>query len=163
MMTWQHVIAFVTILPAAATFYFFVFWRWFGFWRKHRTLTYAFFGGTFVAVGVSVAVAHQWTFAGRLTTPFWMQALGWLLIVAATIFGTIADRQIGLRVRSFMPFFDDHGHLSLKTNGAYGVVRHPIYAAGSWFQLGGFLVTGYPAIMVAWAVFTLGATWFARR
>jgi protein-S-isoprenylcysteine O-methyltransferase Ste14 len=85
------------------------------------------------------------------------------LFAVATVFGTIADRQIGLRVRSFMPLFDEHGRIELKTTGAYSVVRHPIYAAGSGFQLGIFLVTGYPAVFVAWVVFTLGALWFTRQ
>jgi len=62
-----------------------------------------------------------------------------------------------------MPFFDEHGRIELKTTGAYGVVRHPIYAAGSGIQLGAFLVTGYQAVFVAWAVFTLGALWFTRQ
>jgi len=57
------------------------------------------------------------------------------------VFGTVADRQIGLR--SFMPFLDDDGRIQLKTTGAYGVVRHPIYASGIGFQLGVLLVTGF--------------------
>ena len=45
------------------------------------------------------------------------------------VLGFAADRQIGIRVRLFTPFFDRHGRIELKTTGAYGIVRHPIYAA----------------------------------
>jgi protein-S-isoprenylcysteine O-methyltransferase Ste14 len=62
-----------------------------------------------------------------------------------------------------MPFFEDHGRIELITTGAYGVVRHPIYATGVGFQLGALLVTGYPAIAVASVVFAAGATWFTRQ
>ena len=36
-------------------------------------------------------------------------------------------------------------------------------AAGIFFMLGTFLATGYPAVLAACAVFTLGALWFTRR
>jgi protein-S-isoprenylcysteine O-methyltransferase Ste14 len=119
--------------------------------------------GSFGGVGGLVAVLHRWTFAGRLHPPAWMQATGWAVVVVASAFGTVADRQIGLRVRSFTPFFETHGRLELKTSGAYGVVRHPIYAAGIADQLGIFLVTGYPVVAVACVVLALGAQWFTRQ
>jgi protein-S-isoprenylcysteine O-methyltransferase Ste14 len=162
-MTWHSILAFAAILPAAATFYFFIFWRWFEFWRKHRALTFLMLIGSGVAVPVLVGGPGGWALAERIRFPAAVQIVGWVLLALATVFGTIADRQIGLRVRLFMPFFDEHGRIELKTTGAYGVVRHPIYAAGSWFQLGAFLVTGYPGVLVAWAVFTLGALWFTRQ
>lgn len=162
-MDWRRALTIWAILPAAATVYFFIFWWWFDFWRRRRAQTYALMAGTFLALGIAAATLGRWTFAGRLPVPTWTQALGWAVIAAATAFGSVADRQLGLRVRAFAPFFDDHGRIELKTTGAYGVVRHPIYASGSWFQLGAFLVTGYPAVLAAWAVFTLGALWFTRR
>jgi protein-S-isoprenylcysteine O-methyltransferase Ste14 len=162
-MTWRSILAFVAILPAAATFYFFIFWRWFDLWRKHRVLTFLVLIGSIVAVPVLVGGPGGWAFAERIRFPAAVQIVGWFLVALATVLGTIADRQIGLRVRLFMPFFDEHGRIELKTTGAYGVVRHPIYAAGSGFQLGAFLVTGHPAVFVAWAVFTLGALWFTRQ
>jgi protein-S-isoprenylcysteine O-methyltransferase Ste14 len=92
-----------------------------------------------------------------------MAALGWVIVVAASAVGTVADRQIGFRVRSFTPFFEEHGRLELRTSGAYGLVRHPIYAAAIAFQLGIFLVTGYPVVAVACVVLALGAQWFTRQ
>jgi protein-S-isoprenylcysteine O-methyltransferase Ste14 len=162
-MAWRPVLAFVAILPAAASFYFFVFWTWFETWRRHRALTLLMFGGAFVVFGALIVTLRNEVFASRLAVPTWLRAVGWVVLVVASAFGTVADRQIGIRVRSFTPFFDPHGRLDLVTTGAYGVVRHPIYASASWFQLGAFLVTGYPAVLVAWAVFTLGALWFTRR
>lgn len=93
----------------------------------------------------------------------WAKGIGWALIALSAVFGWTADRQIGMRVRSFMPFFDRRGHIDLRTTGAYGVVRHPIYAAGICFQLGTFLVTGYPGVLLACAVWTLAALWFTRQ
>jgi len=162
-MWWRELLAWMAVLPAAATLYFFVFWHWFEFWRRRRTLTYVMLLGSFGGVGALVAVLHRWTFAGRLHPPAWMQAAGGAVVVVASAFGTVADRQIGFRVRSFTPFFEQHGRLELKTSGAYGVVRHPIYAAGIAFQAGTFLVTGYPVVAVACVILALGAQWFTRQ
>jgi protein-S-isoprenylcysteine O-methyltransferase Ste14 len=162
-MGWRHDLALFAILPAGATFYFFAFWRWFDFFRKHRVLTYAFFLGTFVVLGAAVESFRSFTFAAQLVMPLWAQWIGGAVLVASTLFGTLADRQIGLHVRTFAPFFEKRGRIELQTTGAYGVVRHPIYAAGSWFQLGAFLIAGYPSVLVSWLIFTLGALWFTRQ
>ena len=151
------------ILPAGATLYFFVFWHWFDYWRKHRTLTYTLALGTFAALGVGIYVLRGEVFAERIGFPIWVQVAGWVLVVLACVLGFVADRQIGIRVRSFTPFFEAQGRIALKTTGAYGIVRHPIYAAGIGYQLGVFLVTGYVAVVAACVVFVLGALWFTRQ
>jgi protein-S-isoprenylcysteine O-methyltransferase Ste14 len=162
-MRWRQLLAWMAVFPAAATLYFFAFWRGFEFWRRRRTLTYVMLLGSFGGVGALVAVLHRWTFAGRLHPSAGIQVLGWVIVVVASAFGTVADRQIGFRVRSFTPFFEKRGRLELETTRAYGVVRHPIYAAGIAFQLGTFLVTGYPVVAVACVVLALGAQWFTRQ
>jgi protein-S-isoprenylcysteine O-methyltransferase Ste14 len=159
----MRVLALTGILPAGATLYFFLFWRWFDFWRQHPASTYAMMFGTFGALGTAVYEFRRFVFAYSVALPRWAQGAGVALIVLSCVLGFVADRQIGLRVRSFMPFFEDHGRLELKTTGAYGLVRHPIYASGIWYQLGVFLVTGYLAVAVAWVIFALGAVWFTRQ
>jgi protein-S-isoprenylcysteine O-methyltransferase Ste14 len=158
-----HVLALTGILPAAATFYFYVFWRWFDFWRRHRVLTYSLMFGSFAVLGVAVHANPDVTYSYELRLPVALRAMGWALIGSATLFALVADRQIGLRVRSFAPFFEPHGKIRLCTRGAYGVVRHPIYSAGIAYQLGVFLVTGVVAVLLALAVFGLGALWFTRQ
>jgi protein-S-isoprenylcysteine O-methyltransferase Ste14 len=158
-----RIIALVAVVPAGATLYFFVFWRWFEFWRRHRLATYALMIGTFVVIGVAAAHWSNELLAPRATVPLVVQGIGWTLMAIANLFGFIADRQIGLRVRSFTPFFEEQGRIQLETTGAYGVVRHPIYAAGVWFQLGAFLATGYVVALVACAVLLAGALWFTRQ
>jgi protein-S-isoprenylcysteine O-methyltransferase Ste14 len=158
----MKVLATIAILPAGATLYFFVFWTWFDFWRRHPALTLTMMLGTFVGLGIAIAVTDI-AFRYAVAMPLPARVAGWLVIAAVTVFGTIADRQIGFRVRTFMPFFDDAGRIELKTTGAYGIVRHPIYASGIGFQLGVFLVTGYLAILTSCLVFTLGAIWFTRQ
>ena len=37
----MRILAATAIVQAGATFYFFVFWRWFGFWRRQAALFYA--------------------------------------------------------------------------------------------------------------------------
>jgi protein-S-isoprenylcysteine O-methyltransferase Ste14 len=159
----MRVLALSAILPAGATFYFLVFWRWFDMWRKHRIATYALMLGTFGLLGAPVYLLRRVVFAHVVVFPSWVRGVGWALVAIVSVFGFVADRQIGIRVRAFTPFFEDHGRIELKTTGAYGIVRHPIYAAGIGYQLGVFLVTGYLAVAVAWAVFALGALWFTRR
>lgn len=141
-----------------------MFWSLFEFWRRARALTYLFMALTVGAVTLGAYVyEHETWFGGRLAMPLWARTIGWSLIAVATVFGWVAHHQIGVRVRSFAPFFDRRGHIELKTTGAFGVVRHPIYAAGRVFQFGVFLVTGYPSVLLAWAVFGFGAIWFTRK
>ena len=162
-MWWKSALAFYAVLPAAATFYFVVFWRWFDYWKAHRTQSMVLVAGSFAGATVVLLVGRDRIFAGQIDPPAPVQALGWVLIAVSVIFGTVADRQIKFRVRSFTPFFERHGHLDLVTTGAYGVVRHPIYASGIVFQAGSLLVTGYPAVLFGVAVFGLGAVWFTRQ
>ncbi len=161
---WTKALALGAIIPAGAALWFVLFWNLFEFWRRHRALTYAAMGTTVVSVVLAAhALEHLTWFGGPLVMPVWARTIGWALIAVSTVFGWIADRQIGVRVRSFAPFFDRLGRIELKTTGAYGVVRHPIYAAGRVFQFGVFLVTGYPSVLLAWAVFGFGAIWFTRQ
>lgn len=161
--TAQRVLAILAIVPAIATVYFYAFWTAFSFWRRHRVLTYTFMLGTIGGFAVAVVLLRAHVLALGVAMPPLVQALGWLLVTIACGFGFFADRQIGFRVRSFAPFFDDHGRIELVTTGAYGVVRHPIYASGIWFQLGTLLVTGSLAVAFACAVLTAGALWFTRQ
>jgi protein-S-isoprenylcysteine O-methyltransferase Ste14 len=158
-----RVLAIVAIVPAGATPYFIVFWSWFDFWRRHRVLTYTLMLGTLGGLAVAATALRDALLAPVIDLPGPARALGWALIVIANVLGMVADRQLGLRVRSFTPFFEAKGRIQLKTTGAYGVVRHPIYAAGIYFQLGVFLVTGCWAVAAACGVFTLGALWFTRQ
>jgi len=153
----------LAVTSGSATFYFFLFWTFFDFWRRHPFLTYTMMFSTLIGTAVLAIVFHRYTFSGRVDVPTAIQILGGLLLAAATIFGTIADRQLGIRVRSFMPFFDDQGHIELRTTGAYAVVRHPIYASGWVFALGVALLTGYPSALIGALVFLLGAMWFTRQ
>jgi protein-S-isoprenylcysteine O-methyltransferase Ste14 len=151
------------IVPAVATLYFAVFWLGFELWRRHPVLTYTMMLGTF---GGAIAAAYVWRaplLEHQLATPTWVVAIGWVIVGAAWLLGIIADRQLGIRVRSFMPFFDTDGRIALVTTGAYGIVRHPIYAAGLIYQLGMFLVTGYVSIAAAALTFGVGAIWFTRQ
>ncbi|MCA9522350.1 MAG: hypothetical protein KC609_15320 [Myxococcales bacterium] len=159
----MRILAYTALLPAAATFYFLVFWRWFDFWRRHRVATYALMFASVVGLGLAIHLGRGSVFAGRLPLPVAVKVLGWLVVVVSVVFGSWADRQIGLRVRSFTPFFETHGRIRLVTSGAYAVVRHPIYASGIFYQLGVFGVSGFPSVLVAGLVFGLGALWFTRQ
>jgi protein-S-isoprenylcysteine O-methyltransferase Ste14 len=159
----MRILAYFAILPAGVSFWFFLFWGRFEFWRKHRVFTYAMIAAVFALTGVVVYASRGTWLRWHVSMPTGVRIVGWVLIGVATVFGWIADRQIGFRVRSFAPFFDEHGHIELKTSGAFGVVRHPIYVAGRIFTLGAFLVTGYVAVLLAYAVFGLGSVWFSRR
>ena len=157
------VVAIVAIIPAAAVPYFYLFWSRFDFWRRHPIAAYSMMFGVIGGVAALAIGFRDPMRSIGLALPYVVVGVGWLLIGAAFIFGTVADRQIGFYVRSFMPFFEQRGHIELKTNGAYGVVRHPIYASGLWFQIGAALVTGRLAVAVAAIVFGLGARWFTRQ
>jgi protein-S-isoprenylcysteine O-methyltransferase Ste14 len=151
------------IMRAAAPAYFFVFWRWFATWRTHRLPALLMMLGIFVGIGGAIVTLRHMLLATRLAPPVPVRVIGWALIVVATAIGTKADRQMGPQLRYFKPFFDPHGRIELKTNGAYAMVRHPIYTSWVVFQVGTFAATGYVAVIIACAVLTLGATWFTRQ
>jgi protein-S-isoprenylcysteine O-methyltransferase Ste14 len=163
MTSFERFLAVFAIVPAWAPAYFFVFWTWFGFWRRHRALTYTFMLGTIAAFTVVIYMLRDPILAPRIDPPLVAQIAGWILVVAAGLLGTIADRQLGIHIRSFAPFFESNGRIELRTNGAYGIVRHPIYASGLWLQIGAALVTGCLAVAIAAVVLGLGAWWFTRQ
>jgi protein-S-isoprenylcysteine O-methyltransferase Ste14 len=158
-------LAVCAVVPAAATLYFAVFWTWFPFWRRHLVITLAMMLGTLGAWTAAAIVWRDPLLAHGVAMPLAAQGVGWAMVAAAFVVGTIADRQIGLEVRAFLPFFapPGRGRIELRTTGAYAIVRHPIYAAGLWFQIGMFLVTGAYAIAASAIVFGVGAAWFTRQ
>ena len=159
----QRVLAIIAIAPATVPLYFYVFWTCFAFFRRHAALAYTMMLGV-LGGGLAAAIVFRDALLSIGTEPpLAVRVLGLLVLAASLVLGTIADRQIGLRVRAFVPFFESAGRIDLVTTGAYGIVRHPIYAAGIWFQLGVALVTGYAAVAIACVVFTLGALWFTRQ
>ena len=162
-MAWQRALAFAALFGFVAPIYFFVFWRWFDFFRTRRSVFIAMLVAITVAVYGIGYVIRSVLWIGHLNMPIVVAAFGWILLAVATVFGTVADRQIGFRVRSFRPLFERRGHLDLKTTGAYGVVRHPIYSAGLGELLALFLVTGYPSVLVIGAVFAVAARWFSAQ
>ena len=155
-------VALSAMVPAAATPLFLVLWSWFGWWRRHRVLTYVLIASIVGGTIAAVVAARSALLRARVDLPVWVQGLGWLLVVTSIIFGAVADRQLGLRVRSFAPFFNDGERIRLITSGAFGVVRHPIYTAGIFYQLGALLASGVPTVAMALLVFALGAIWFTR-
>ena len=159
----MRVLAGLAIFPAVASVWFPIFWLGFAFWRRHVALTalaaLAVVGGWAVAI----ALVLDELLVSPIAMPAWAQAIGWILFAASFVLGVVADRQIGLRVRSFLPYFEARGRIELVTTGAYGVVRHPIYAAGVYFQVGIFLITGWPAVAIAAVVLAAGAAWFTRQ
>ena len=157
----MRALAIIAMVPAAATLYFFAFWTWFPFWRRHRVLTYGFMFCTIGGVAALIIAFRDCLLGPAVEPPLPAVVVGWVLIAAAAIVGMIADRQLGMRIRSFMPFFEPAARIELRTRGAYAIVRHPIYASGLWLQAGVFLVTGY--IAIALVVLTLGALWFTRQ
>jgi protein-S-isoprenylcysteine O-methyltransferase Ste14 len=159
----MRVLALLAIFPAVVPPYFIVFWSGFAFWRRHRGLWWLMLLAIAGGGSIAITIERHRVLAERADFPIWLNAIGWIVIVAANLLGLVADRQIGFYIRSFKPFFEDNARIELRTGGAYRIVRHPIYAAGIYFQLGAFFATGYYAVAIACAVFTLGALWFTRQ
>jgi protein-S-isoprenylcysteine O-methyltransferase Ste14 len=157
-------LVYLAISPmAAAPVLFGLFWAGFAWWRRHRLTTYLMFAAVLAAFGYAAHELRAELFGGQLALPAYAPAIGWLLVAVTFAFALVADRQLGLHVRSFGPFFAAEGRIELLTTGAYGVVRHPLYAAGIGYQLGVFLISSLPAVALACAWFTLGALWFTRQ
>lgn len=157
------VLAIAAVFPAVATPLFMVFWHWFDFWRRHVAATFSMVLGIVGSWTAAVIVLREPILAPAITMPWPARALGWALGVASFVLSMVADRQLGLRVRACLPFFEEGSKIRLRTRGAYAIVRHPIYAAGIYYQVAMFLVSGALAIVAACAVLTLGALWFTRQ
>ena len=155
--------ALYAVWVSGAAMWFLWFWPGFRFWRRHPVLTYSLLGSYCALVGLFVYRSGEVLLGSTVAVPGWVRAVGWALIAAAAVLAVAADRQIGLRVRSFVPFFERSGRIELRTTGAYGIVRHPIYAAGIGFELGVFLLSGALAVLIAAAVLALAASWFTRQ
>ncbi len=157
------VLALLAIFPAIATPIFILFWAGFELWRRHPLAIVSILLGILVGW---IACLIRWRdpiLALALAMPGPLQIVGWAIGAASFVLGVVADRQLGLRVRSGLPFFEKGAKIRLRTRGAYAIVRHPIYAAGIYLQVGMFLVTGKLAIAAAGLVLTLGALWFTRQ
>ncbi len=159
----MRVLAIIAILPASATLYFFAFWTWFEFFRRHAAVALGLMLGTIAAAAVALILLRDPVLGPALATPAAVQVLGWMLVAVTFVFGWVADRQLGMYLRAFMPLFTDDERIELRTTGAYAVVRHPIYASGIFFQLGVFLISGHLAVAAATLVFAGGALWFTRQ
>src|SRR5688572_22644673 len=92
----------------------------FGFWRTHRALTCVAIAVTFAAWGAPLYLYRDRVFALRFDLPTEAHVAGWALIILWSAIGMIADRQIGMHVRSFGPHFEPQGRITLLTTGAYG-------------------------------------------
>jgi len=157
------VLAIAAIFAAVATPLFFLFWRWFEFWRRHMAMSITMLLGVVGGWTAAVIVWREPILAPAIAMPWPVRALGWAIAASSFVLSFVADRQLGLRVRSGLPFFEDGAKIRLRTGGAYAIVRHPIYAAGIYYQLAMFLVTGALAIAAACVALTLGALWFTRQ
>ena len=155
------VLALAAIFPAVATPFFFVFWQWFDVWRRHQAAIACVLVATVASWVAALIVWRAWWLASVIALPAAAHVVGWTIAAASFVLSVVADRQLGLRVRAGLPLLDGE-RIRLRTRGAYAVVRHPIYAAGIYYQVGMFLVTGMVAIAVAGVVLTLGALWFTR-
>ena len=82
-MTYERALRFVAaaaMLPAGATFYFWVFWTWFDAWRRRPVLTYLMMFGSFAGFGVALYALRGPLLAARLAVPFGLTLVGWWLI-----------------------------------------------------------------------------------
>lgn len=95
----------------------------------------------------------------RLTThSLWIELPGLVLLVASTVFTLWARVSIG-RMWSATPNMLRAGH-ELRTDGAYGVTRHPIYTGLFGMLLGTVLLNG---VGLALAFLVVGVVVLATR
>lgn len=88
-----RLLAVLAVLPAAATVYFAVFWRWFAFFRRHRALSLAMMTGSLAALGAAVVRHEHTVFARGLTMPLGAVVAGWMILIGANVLGLVADRR----------------------------------------------------------------------
>ncbi len=113
--------------------------------RGPRTERQGYSGDALWRVAAAVVVVVLVRFARhdlqRLAThSLWVELPGFVLLVASTVFTLWARVSIG-RMWSATPNMLKAGH-ELRTHGAYGVTRHPIYTGLFGMLLGSVLLNG---------------------
>jgi protein-S-isoprenylcysteine O-methyltransferase Ste14 len=103
-----------------------------------------------VVMVFSVAGALAWTVVnGAWPSPWWLEAVGWIVVAVGTILTCVAQAQMGGSWRIGI----DATHTALVRRGLYGYVRNPIYTG---VQL---TVLGMVAIVPSWwSILAVAAT-----
>lgn len=94
----------------------------------------------FVAIGVVAGFAEPWPSA---LAP-WVGAVGTLAIAAGLLLLAMAFPKLGVSTTAF-PLPVEHGEL--RTDGVYGMVRHPIYGGVLLLAFGWSLLRGPIALV----------------
>lgn len=102
----------------------------------------------FVAIGVVAAFAEPWP-SGVAPT---LRAFGTLAVAAGFLFLAMAFPKLGVSTTAF-PKPVEHGEL--RTDGIYGLVRHPIYGGVMLLALGWSLLRGPIALVPTVALIVL--------
>lgn len=98
--------------------------------------------------------------AGGVELPFWLRALGGVIIIAAGIIIILGMVALG---KNLTPFPRPVPSGQLITNGIYGVVRHPLYMAVIFGTLGWGLLTANMLVIGLVAVVFLFVDLKSRR
>ena len=160
----KSVLAFITLMLFSPPVYFYFLWKFLPFWQRHREGYFylmAFF--TVAVITPPLWLLYQGTaeYAVCFPLPMHIAGLG-LIIFAAGIFFRAAGK-ITLPVRMFLPFFKKDIAVELKTDGIYGIIRHPMYASPYPFIAGAFLVVGHPLLIVLFLYWATTCPWFCRQ
>src|SRR5262245_43361890 len=101
----MRALAIFGMISAGATLWFFIFWHWFEYWKRYPVQTYALVLGTFVTIAIVMTVWRDVILTHAIAFPLVVRLLGWVLVapVAAALLGFVANQQIGIWVRWFMP------------------------------------------------------------
>ena len=113
-------------------------------------------GGGWVLLQVALMAAVLGAGAVPPRLPDSLRLAGVPLIAAGAAIAIASARALG---RALTPFPRPRPGGRLVTSGPYGVVRHPIYAAGLLCFAGYALVTSLPALA---ATVALGAAWYGK-
>jgi protein-S-isoprenylcysteine O-methyltransferase Ste14 len=121
---------------------------WFGGWvynlmhapqveRKSLMIPFWIIGLLFVVLVARASLLRTFVPLGAL--PLWVQALGIAIIIPSTVFTLWARFTLGTMWSSIPEAKVGH---QLRTDGPYGVTRHPIYTGMLGMLLGSMLVGG---------------------
>jgi protein-S-isoprenylcysteine O-methyltransferase Ste14 len=152
------------LVTLAAPVYLPLFWTFLPLWQKRRP-----FWAWLMIVGVAgIALALLFSWRGQWTPyavqfPAWVRVLGWAAALSAVAIIGAAQRLITLRGRAFLAELRPAERVQLKTEGPFGVVRHPIYASMALYDVGMFLATGYYLVLGAFVVWMSVVRWECWR
>lgn len=156
------VLLYGTLGMTAIPFVFLALWSFLDYWKRRPAFFYVLAILMYVVVIAGFYFFRNSWIYWYSPLPGWVQIFGLILVVGMGLIVKVAELNISIPVRFFYPVLKGKP-LQLKTQGLYGIIRHPMYAVFPWFVLGVFCYTGQFVLLPVFVLNLVAREWYVRR